>query len=71
MTEDFFTLHKLKQMSSLGRPLDAKTSPVTKDLKKGKKRRAEKDSKNNLPPDEQEKEEKKDLGRGKILDILV
>lgn len=71
MSDDFFTLNKLKQMSSLGRPLDAKTVPVSKELGKGKKKREKKKAENNLPEDEQEKEDKEDLPRGKILDILV
>lgn len=71
MPDDFFTLNKLKQMSSLGRPLDAKTAPVAKDLGKAKKKREKKAIKNNLAREEQEEKEKEDSARGKILDILV
>lgn len=71
MSDDFFTLNKLKQMSSLGRPLDAKTVPVAKELGKGRKKREKKEAKNNLLEDENSKEDKEDFSRGKILDILV
>ncbi|MGB9697791.1 MAG: hypothetical protein ACPL5I_00270 [Thermodesulfobacteriota bacterium] len=71
MPDDFFTLNKLKQMSSLGGPLDAKTTPVAKDLGKAKKKREKKEEKNKLASEEQEQKEKGDLSRGKIVDILV
>lgn len=71
MADDFLTLNKLKQMSSLGRPLDAKTAPVAKELGKRKKKGEKKEDKNNLPEGKEEQESKKDFSRGKILDILV
>lgn len=71
MSDDFFTLNKLKQMTSLGKPLDAKAAPVAKELGKGKKKREKKEAPNNLPEEAQEKEDKGDFPRGKILDILI
>lgn len=71
MTDDFFALNKLKQMSPLGRPLDTKAAPVAKELGKGRKKREKKGREDHPSSEEEEKDEKEDSARGQFLDILV
>ncbi len=71
MTDDLFALNKLKQMSPLGRPLDAKAAAVARELGKGRKKREKKEREDNPSPEEEEKDEKEDFPRGQFLDILV